>query len=66
MEVIKGGYKKGRWFHDPDAYTDEEIEYANEAFRRLGKFDRRWLKLIWKPKKDKRQLRRVTQTTDIS
>ena len=59
MKVIKGGYEKGLWFHDPNAYTDEEIEYANEAFRRLAKADPRWLKLIWEPKKEKPQLRRV-------
>ena len=56
MKVIKGGYKKGLWFHDPDAHPQEEIDFLNEAFRRVGKADPRWLKLIWEPKKEKPKL----------
>jgi len=59
MKVIEGGYKKGMWLHDSDAYTDEEIEYANEAFRRLAQADPRWLKLIWEPRKDQPEIRRI-------
>ena len=59
MKVIKGGYRKGLWLHDPDAHTQEEIDFLNEAFREAGKYDPRWLKLIWEPKKEKPQLRRV-------
>ncbi|RLB01245.1 MAG: hypothetical protein DRG59_06915 [Deltaproteobacteria bacterium] len=56
MKVIEGGYKKGLWLHDPDAHTQEEIDFLNEAFRRVGKADPRWLKLIWEPKKEKPKL----------
>jgi len=59
MKVRNGGYQKGIWRHDPDAYTDQEIEYVNEAFRRLAKLDPRWLKLIWEPNKQKPELRRI-------
>jgi len=59
MKVIEGGYKKGFWSHDPDAYTDEEIEYANEAFRRLSKIDPRWRKLVWEPKKQEPSICRI-------
>lgn len=56
MKAIDGGDQKGIWMHDPDAYTDEEIDYVNEAFRRLSKADPRWLKLIWEPKKKQKNL----------
>ena len=59
IKVLNGGYRKGKWLHDPNAYTDEEIEYANEAFRRLGRFDPRWLKLIWEPRKQAPEIRRI-------
>jgi hypothetical protein len=60
MEVIDGGYRKGAWFHDRDAHTQEEIDFVNEAFREAGQHDPRWLKLIWDIKVDsKSKLRRV-------
>lgn len=37
MEVIKGGFKKGSWLHDREAYSDDEIAAANERFRQLIK-----------------------------
>ncbi|MBW1731811.1 MAG: hypothetical protein JRJ75_13130 [Deltaproteobacteria bacterium] len=59
MKLIEGGYKKGMWLHDPDAYTDEEIEYANEAFRRLAQADPCWLKLVWEPRREQPEIRRI-------
>jgi hypothetical protein len=60
MEVIEGGYRKGLWFHDRNSLTQEEIDFANEAFREAGQHDARWLKLIWYIKVDsKPELRRV-------
>jgi hypothetical protein len=59
MEVINGGYKKGMWFHDRAAYSDEEIEYVNGAFRRISQHDPRWLKLIWNIKKPESKIRHV-------
>jgi hypothetical protein len=47
MEVIQGGFKEGCWLHDRSAYTQEEIDFANEAFREAGKHDPRWLQLVW-------------------
>jgi len=35
MEVIQGGYAKGSWLRDRDAYSDEEIAIGNERFRQL-------------------------------
>jgi hypothetical protein len=35
MKVIKGGYQKGYWLHDRNAYSDEEIAIVNERFRQL-------------------------------
>jgi hypothetical protein len=35
MEVIQGGFQKGAWLHDRDAYSDEEIEICNERFKQL-------------------------------
>ncbi len=60
MKVIDGGYRKGFWFHDRGAHTQEEIDFANAAFREAGKHDPRWLKLIWDIKvDDKPKIRRV-------
>lgn len=60
MELIEGGFKEGFWLRDQTAFTQEEIEFANEAFREAGKYDPRWLKLIWDIKVDsKPDLRRV-------
>ena len=59
MKTIHGGYKKGIWMHDPDCATQEEISFLNEGFRRVGKVDPRWLKLIWEPKKQKPKLHRI-------
>lgn len=52
MEVIDGGYRKGCWLRDRSAFTQEEIDFANEAFREAGKHDPRWLKLVWDIKAD--------------
>jgi hypothetical protein len=35
MEVIQGGYQKGAWHHDREAYSDEEIAAVNERLRQL-------------------------------
>ena len=59
MKVIDGGYQKGIWMHDPEDSTQEEIDFLNEGFRRVGKGDPRWLKLIWEPNKQKPKLHRV-------
>jgi hypothetical protein len=62
MGVIRGGFKEGIWFHDREAYTQEEIDFVNEAFREAGQHDPRWLKLIWDVKVDvKPKLHRVKQ-----
>ena len=47
LKVIDGGYRKGLWFHDRQAHTQEEIDFINEAFREAGQHDPRWLKLVW-------------------
>jgi hypothetical protein len=35
VEVFKGGFKKGSWLHDREAYSDEEIAAVNERFKQL-------------------------------
>ena len=35
MEVIQGGFKKGSWLHDREAYSEEEIVEMNERFKQL-------------------------------
>ncbi|RJR47283.1 MAG: hypothetical protein C4567_01255 [Deltaproteobacteria bacterium] len=35
MKVIQGGFKKGFWLHDREAYSDEEIAKTNQRFRQL-------------------------------
>jgi hypothetical protein len=35
VEVVEGGFKKGSWLHDREAYSDEEIAEVNERFRQL-------------------------------
>jgi hypothetical protein len=35
MKVIQGGYQKGSWQHDREAYSDEEIALWNERFKQL-------------------------------
>lgn len=60
MEVIDGEARKGFWLRDRTAFTQEEIDFANEAFREAGKHDPRWLKLIWDVKVGSQpELRRV-------
>ena len=35
MKVIEGGYRKGFWLHDREAYSDEEIAKVNQRVRQL-------------------------------
>jgi hypothetical protein len=35
MKVIQGGFKKGSWLHDREAYSDEEIAEVNQRVRQL-------------------------------
>lgn len=35
MKVIEGGFKKGDWLSDREAYSDEEIELWNDRFKQL-------------------------------
>ncbi|RJR47281.1 MAG: hypothetical protein C4567_01245 [Deltaproteobacteria bacterium] len=60
FKVVAGGYRKGLWFHDRRAHTQEDVDALNEAFRLLGQDDPRWLKLIWDVKVDsKPEMRRI-------
>lgn len=54
MKVIDGGYHKGAWCHDGDAYSDEEIKLWNERLKQLGQGQHAWLlAYLWdtQPKK---------------
>lgn len=48
MKIIEGGYQKGSWLHDRDAYSEEEIEAWNKRFMWLISQGHTWLKdYIW-------------------
>ncbi len=47
MKVIKGGYEKGLWGHDRDAYSDEDIEFFNEFLRTVAKDRPQAANVIW-------------------
>jgi hypothetical protein len=60
MKVLEGDYRKGIWLCDRSAYTQKEIDFANEAFREAGKHDPRWLQLVWEIDVDSQpDLRRI-------
>jgi len=61
MKIIEGGFKKGIWQSDRDAYSDEDIEAGNAIFEMLAhKHNHAWRELIWDIKvKAKPYLRRV-------
>lgn len=51
LKVIQGGFKKGHWLSDRDAYSDEDIEALNNVLRRLAEdVHPGWSKLIWELK----------------
>jgi len=47
LKVIKGGYEKGLWGHDQDAYSDEDIEFFNEFLRTVAKHRPQAANVIW-------------------
>jgi len=47
LEKIEGGYKKGVWQHDREAYTDEDIEFFNEFLREMAKHRPQAASVIW-------------------
>ncbi|RJR47282.1 MAG: hypothetical protein C4567_01250 [Deltaproteobacteria bacterium] len=61
MEVIQGGFVKGHWQSDREAYSDEDIEAWNAIFQKMAeKHGPGWKILIWNVKADsKPELRRV-------
>jgi len=53
LKVIEGGYQKGVWGCDRDAYSDEDIEFFNEFIRTVAKDRPQAANAIWVvPKKD--------------
>lgn len=36
MKILQGGFKKGMWQSDREAYSDEEIEAWNNRLRKLS------------------------------
>ncbi|MBN2569816.1 MAG: hypothetical protein JXB42_10350 [Deltaproteobacteria bacterium] len=59
MKVIKGNFQKNIWKHDRAAYSDNDIDFVNEALREAGQHDPRWLKLLWRKRKLKRSIRSI-------
>jgi len=56
FEVIKGGYEKGRWMHDPDI-DDETLEIFNYLFTKIAENERpEAADLIWRPNREKPKL----------
>lgn len=54
MKVINGGFKKGIWQSDRDAYSEEDIEAGNAIFDILAqKHNPAWKELVWKIKDPK-------------
>jgi hypothetical protein len=48
MEVIDGGFHKGDWQSDRDAYSDEDIDAWNAIFQEMAeKHGSGWKMLIW-------------------
>lgn len=59
MKVIKGGYEKDRWMHDPDV-DDETLEVFNYLFTKIAENERpEAAKYIWHPKREKPELKLV-------
>ena len=59
MKLIKGGYEKGRWMHDPDI-DDETLEVFNYLFTKIAENERpEAAKYIWHPKREKPELKLV-------
>ena len=51
LNVIKGGYQKDRWMHDPDI-DEETLEIFNELFTKIAENERpEAAKYVWKPSK---------------
>lgn len=61
MKVIEGGFVKGHWQSDREAYSDEDIKAWNAIFRKMAeKHGPGWRILIWDIKRDsKTELRLV-------
>lgn len=61
MKVIEGGFIKGHWQSDRDAYSEEDIVEGNEIYETLAqKHNPAWKELIWDVKVDfKPELRQV-------
>ena len=59
MKLIKGGYEKGRWMHDPDI-DDETLEVFNYLFAKIAENERpEAAELIWHPRREKPELKLV-------
>jgi len=51
LNVIKGGYQKDRWMHDPDI-DEETLEIFNELFTKIAENERpETAKYVWNPSK---------------
>ena len=51
LNVIKGGYEKDRWMHDPDI-DEETLEIFNELFTKIAENERpEAAKYVWNPSK---------------
>jgi len=60
MKIIEGGFKKGLWQSDREAYSDEDIEAWNERLKQLSRHHP-WLKeFVWQIKP--RQKLRLVQS----
>ena len=54
LKVVQGGYQKGVWQYDREAYTDEEIESFNEFLRTIARHRPQAARVIWDiPPRDK-------------
>ncbi|MBW2600207.1 MAG: hypothetical protein JRC60_09155 [Deltaproteobacteria bacterium] len=57
LKVVQGGFQKGVWQYDREAYTDEEIEFLNEFLRTVAKHRPEAAEVIWDISPDNEQLK---------
>ncbi len=56
LKVIKGGYEKDRWMHDPDI-DDETLEVFNYLFTKIAENEQPGAaELIWHPNREQPEL----------
>lgn len=60
LKKIDGNFQPNTWLHDPDSFSDEDVDFINSAWKEAAKeIDPVFEKLIWEPTKRKAELKRV-------